>query len=183
MERARFAVANADDHYGRESFDALSSFVRAPRLPGAPAYALAGFRILETLTDAGPVNRAICRTDREAWLTSIEERSGLTAATVRAGGLADALVSMNLWAFTPAIFSQLDAGFTAFLEAHGTEPDTEFPLPTALGALVRDRQARVRVLPTPACWCGVTYAADAPRVAASLEAATARGEYPRELWA
>jgi len=178
-----FAVVNADDFYGRAPYDSLASFLRAAPAPGAPAYAIAGYPLTETLSDAGPVNRAVCRTDAEGWLVSIEERRGLTATSVGTDNLAGALVSMNCWAFTPAIFPQLDAGFSEFLAAHGAEADAEYTLPTVVGALVRERRARVRVLRTTGRWCGVTYAADAPRVAAFLEAATARGEYPRDLWA
>ena len=43
--------------------------------------------------------------------------------------------------------------------------------------------ARVRVLGGGGPWGGLTYPGDRPRLVELLEALTARGEYPRELWA
>jgi hypothetical protein len=52
-----------------------------------------------------------------------------------------------------------------------------------VGALSRAGRARVLVLPTPSPWFGMTHRADAPRVAESLRALVAKGEYPSPLWA
>jgi MobA-like NTP transferase domain len=178
-----FVVANADDFYGRDAFGVLARFLRDEGTGRAPAFAIAGFALRDTLTDAGPVNRAICRTDAEGWLAGIEEHGGLTREMVDAAGIGDAPVSMNLWAFTPAIFAPLADGFDAFVRARGAERDAEYLLPKAVSEMVRERVARVRVVPAAGPWCGVTYAADAARVAAFLAAATARGDYPLDLWA
>jgi hypothetical protein len=43
--------------------------------------------------------------------------------------------------------------------------------------------ARVRVLGGGGPWGGLTYPGDRPRLVALLESLTARGEYPRDLWA
>jgi UTP-glucose-1-phosphate uridylyltransferase len=174
-----FAVANADDFYGRASFAALGEFLARAQPAESPAYALVGFPLGATLSEAGPVNRALLRTDAEGWLTAIEERPGLTSAKVAAELIADTLVSMNLWGFTPAVFPALEREFVIFLRAHGSSLDAEFLLPVA----VRSLRASVRVLPARGSWCGVTYPADAPRVAAHLAELTERGEYPLDLWA
>lgn len=178
-----FAVVNADDVYGRAPFTALASFLRAARAAAPPEYALVGFPLRDTLTEAGAVNRAVCATDALGMVTRIVERSGLTRAAAAAEGILDAPVSMNLWGFTPEIFGQLAAGFTSFTRAHGADVNAEFLLPTAVQTLIDGGAARVRLLPAPGSWCGVTYPADAPRVSAELAARVARGEYPRDLWA
>lgn len=178
-----FAVANADDFYGRESFTVLAAFLASAGDATPPSYALVGFPLGATLSDSGPVNRALCETNTEGWLERITERRALTRAAVDAEGVRDTLVSMNLWAFTPTIFPQLEQGFIAFLRAHGADEHAEYLLPTAIQELVSTQRARVQLLPTPGRWCGVTYAPDAPRASAFLAELTARGEYPRDLWA
>ena len=178
-----FAVVNADDVYGRAPFEALAEFFRAPARGGAPKYALVGFPLRDTLTEAGAVNRALCRADAHGMLTHIEERTGLTPALAAAEGIMDAPVSMNLWGFTPAVFAQLAEGFERFRREQGGDGAREFLLPTAMQALIDAGAARVRLLRAAGRWCGVTYPADAPRVSAELAARVARGEYPRELWA
>ena len=178
-----FAVANADDFYGRASYAALTEFFGRGAVGAVPSYALVGFPLRGTLSDAGPVNRAICRTDDEGRLEWIEERTGLTPAIVDEQRIGGRLVSMNLWGFTPAVFGQLEAAFEFFLHDRGTDEDAEFLLPSAMQSLVSAGSAQVRVLPSTGGWCGVTYGADAALVSAHLEALTGRGEYPRDLWA
>ena len=182
-----FAVANADDLYGRESFLTLGSFLAREAVAelgdGAPpTYALAAFPLRDTLSDTGPVNRAVCETDAAGALVGITERTGLTIADGR-GADGGASVSMNLWGFTPAIFPQLEESFREFLRAPGPDRNAEFLLPAAVQSLISARRAVVRVVPAGGSWCGVTYASDAPRVTRYLESAVARGEYPADLWA
>ena len=185
--RGPFAVANADDLYGRESFATLGEFLDREAVEESgngtpPTYALAAFPLRDTLSDAGPVNRAVCEIDAHGALVRITERTGLTRAAGR-GADDQSSVSMNLWGFTPAIFPQLEELFRRFLRAQGPDRHAEFLLPVAVQSLVTARRALVRVLPAGGSWCGVTYAADAPRVTRYLESAVARGEYPADLWA
>lgn len=174
-----FAVVNADDFYGRESFAAIGGFLAAPASAGPPTYVIAGFQVGATFSDAGPVNRAVCETDAEGWLVGITERAGI----VRGDVPDDTLVSMNFWGFTPAVFEQLEPMFDTFRRVPGANRSKEFLLPDAMGRLVIARAARVCVLPARGEWCGVTYPADAPRVAEQLAALTASGAYPADLWA
>jgi NDP-sugar pyrophosphorylase family protein len=177
--REPFAVVNADDFYGRETFAAIGGFLAAPASAGVPTYVIAGFPAGSTLSDAGPVNRAVCETDADGWLVRIAERTDL----VRGAVPDDTPVSMNFWGFTPDVFGQLEPMFDTFRQLPGASRSKEFLLPDALGRLVAARAARVLVLPTGGEWCGVTYPADAPRVAAKLAALTASGVYPLDLWA
>jgi len=178
-----FAVANADDLYGRESFETLAAFLQRARGSQPPEFAIAGFPMGDTLSDAGPVNRAVCETGAGGRLTSIVERTGLTRERVAAEGLGDALVSMNLWGFTHDVFAGLQKTFDGFRRAHAADPAAELYLPEAIRALMGSGGARVRVLRAGGRWCGVTYAADTAVVSAHLAALTAAGEYPRDLWA
>ena len=91
-------------------------------------------------------------------------------------------VSMNFWGFTPNIFPQLKAKFTAFLEKRGTEEKSECYIPLTVGELVNEGQAKVKVLRTHSSWFGVTYKEDRPHVIESIQQLIAKGEYPEKLW-
>lgn len=170
-----FAVINADDFYGRESFAAVSGFL-ATASSSEPVFAMPGFELAATLTDSGPVTRALCRVDGDGWLEDIVERRGLGQ-----GGRASAsaVVSMNMWGFTPAVFPELRRLFEAFLAAAAA--GGEFLLPDAVRSLIREARARVEVLAGAGQWCGVTFREDRPRVAARLAELVDRGVYPRDL--
>jgi hypothetical protein len=195
---APFAVLNADDFYGRQAYAAAADFLRDPRPDAVPTYALAGFRLDHTLSPAGGVNRAVCRVSPDGWLEAVSEV--LHIAPDAAGALrgeehgaarvlrGDEPVSMNLWAFTPAVFPQLRAGFEAFLRGGADGPSRadpakrEYLIPTIVQSLITRGEARVRVLPTDGRWTGMTHPEDRPLVEARIGEMVARGEYPERLW-
>lgn len=172
-----FAVLNADDFYGAEAFAALAPFLRAPAALRPASFALVGYRLEDTLSDAGPVNRAVCHIDGAGWLQDIEEAINID----RASGL-EAIVSMNLWGFTPALFDLLRIGLDRFFE----RPDAlggEFLLPTVIRQAIAGGDCRVKVLEPGSRWFGITHQADRPGVEAELRALVAAGRYPERLWA
>lgn len=186
-----FAVMNADDFYGRQSFELLGSWLAGVD-PDLPQYALAGYRIDRTLSDHGTVSRGLCAVDAGGFLTRIEEHPRLEAdgdaiLSHRADGTRvriprDASVSMNLFGFTPKVFDQLGRALGEFLTDPGRRPQAECYLPEVVGALVRRGQASVRILPSPEAWFGVTYQADRPLVTRQIAGLTESGLYPRRLW-
>lgn len=188
-----FAVANADDFYGRAAFVALAELLRRQAAGATPEYAMVGYALRDTLPEAGAVSRALCRTSPEGWLTRIEEvrgiaRSGDGGRYQDAGGAwqmspGDTPVSMNLWGFSPAFLPQAWAGFAGFLRAHAGKPDAEYYLPAIVQQLIDDGAARVRVLRTGAVWCGVTRPEDKPHVVQTIARLVAAGEYPERLHA
>ena len=186
-----FAVLNADDFYGAEAFAALSMFLRDHAQDRPPSWAVVGYRLRDTLSEAGGVNRGICRIGTDGWLESIEEVTGLepsadghymgrgAAGPRRLDG--DALVSMNLWGFTPAVVDLLIDGFVEFFRSADALAG-EYLLPTVIHQAVRQGAARVRVLDPASQWFGMTYPADRPRVAVALRQLVAAGQYPERLW-
>jgi dTDP-glucose pyrophosphorylase len=196
-----FAVINADDFYGAESYEALArhldlqadaGFGANPNA-GTAEYAMVGFQLRETLSDSGAVARGLCCVDRDGLLTSIVEltrveRCGEAARSTDASGGVTVLtgketVSMNMWGFTPAVFGQLRERFTRFLESHGGDVRGECYLPSTVNELMHDGQARVRVLGTDARWFGVTYREDRDQVVEEIRRLVASGAYPARLWA
>ena len=179
-----FAVINADDFYGADSFAQLAKF-----LSGATArpteFAMVGFKLANTLSEHGTVARGVTTSDARGELRTIVEQTGIAAAEVGAGRKysGQEIVSMNCWGFTPALFAGLDVQFREFLATRGSEAKSEFYLPAAVSAMIERGEVKVRVLPTDSTWFGVTYREDKPRVEAEIAALIRAGLYPAKLWA
>ncbi len=186
-----FAMINADDFYGRDSFALLGRRLSTMAVDTS-AYCMVGFTLAGTLSDHGTVARGVCRTDDRGFLNDIQELTGVgrmadgrilgTGASGPVELTGAEPVSMNMWGFTPHIFPQLEADFRNFLSHHAAEPKSECYIPMSLGALVHAAQATCEVLPTTSSWFGATYADDKPAVQASLRQLVDAGEYPASLW-
>ena len=139
------------------------------------------------------VSRGICEVDGEGYLTVLTERrniekAGPTGKYVDETGIVhllrgDELVSMNMMGFPPSVFAQIDRRLIAFLESNRQTPgDAECLIPVVVGQIVKEKVARVRVLPTSDTWFGVTHAEDKPDAIAIIRAMVERGEYPSPIW-
>lgn len=185
-----FAMINADDFYGRDSFAALGRQLASLAVDSS-AYCMVGFTLENTLSEHGTVARGVCRTDDRGFLTDIREllqvrRTADGAEDTGAGGVTKLTgkepVSMNMWGFTPHVFTQLEESFREFLAAHGGEPKSECYIPVTVGDLVKGGRATCEVLRTSSSWFGATYAEDKPIVQRSIRALVDAGEYPANLW-
>ena len=190
-----FAVINADDYYGADSFRQLGGFLSAADCGAKPApCCMVGFRLDNTLSEHGTVSRGICTMDAASRLLSVEECTAIER--VPGGGArqknADGgervftgaeTVSMNCWGFTPSMMPALEEGLARFVEARGAEMKSEFYLPAAVTDMLGRGEAGVRVLPTASSWFGITYREDRPRVVEALHALVRDGAYPARLWA
>lgn len=188
-----FCVINADDFYGRNAYAAIADYLTQPAANSPTDYCMVGYRLGNTLTEHGHVARGICTVDGAGYLVGVRERThierhGTAARHVNDDGTTvdlplDAIVSMNMWGFRPALFAALQARFARFLERNRADlSKVEFYLSDVVGDLVADGEARVRVLPTEEVWHGVTYAQDKPRVHAAVRDLVRRGVYPENLW-
>ncbi len=190
-----FVVINADDYYGRGAYQAIADYLRSPHpQDGVADYALVGYRLGNTLTEHGHVARAICTVDENGFLSDAQERTRIErhgdAARFTEDGetwhplSAEAIVSMNMWGFTPDAFTELAVRFPCFLAANAANLErAEYYIPTFVAELIRERRARVKVLATSERWHGVTYAQDKPQVKAAIQALVTAGVYPERLWA
>ena len=185
-----FAVINADDFYGAESFRKLAEELRN-FTPGKLGMCLCGYRLENTLSEHGSVSRGICET-KNGCLTCVTEHTRLTRdgkqikSELENGDTAwfppDQLVSMNCWGFSPELFAELETMFTNFLNARGQELKSEFYIPFAADELIRAGKVRCRMLTSDDRWFGVTYQDDRPAVVAGLAALAASGQYPAQLF-
>ncbi len=186
-----FCVINADDFYGRRSFEAIAEFLRGLGQEAPPTYAMVGFKLRHTMSEIGSVSRGICR-HADGQLTSIIETTGIErqgedgVVTDEAGRTTtlpgETLVSMNLWGFPASFLEQIELGLVEFLREHGEEAKAEYYLPAAVQEAMRRVGARVRVLPTDERWCGITHPADLEQMRLHMRELIAAGVYPEELW-
>lgn len=187
-----FAVINADDFYGSNAFAALGEFFRSTHNTEQPTYAMVGYALRDTLTDAGTVNRGVCRSTADNWLQGIEEithieRRGQDGQYTDGAGQPQTLagespVSMNMWGFDPSLFDLLRDGFASFLRDNASTSNAEFYLPSLIQDAIQDSRVRVRVLPSKDTWYGVTHPEDKARVAKAIHAMVSAGIYPADLW-
>ena len=186
-----FMVINADDFYGKESFEVMAKFLLSVNGEQGK-YCMAGYRVGNTLSEHGTVSRGVCATNKVGYLTDVVER---TAIQAKDGHILfpdengneveipfDTPVSMNMWGFTPEYFEYTEEAFKAFLTEYGQELKTEFYIPTLVNDLIKAGKATCQVLDTPAKWFGVTYADDRQMVVDKIQALVDAGVYPNKLF-
>jgi nucleotidyltransferase-like protein len=186
-----FAVVNADDFYGRDSYRQLHDNLVSLD-PAKTDYAMVGFRLDETLSPHGSVSRGICSTDNDGFLTSVVEHKRIERVGPRVFNAwddgseidlpDDSIASMNMFGFTPAVFPQIDQEFSSFLAENAADLKSEFYIPTLMTRLIDAGRARMRVLSTTSQWFGMTYREDRESVQAQIRSYVEDGEYPRSLW-
>jgi len=183
-----FGVINADDFYGAESFRILAQHLQT----GTSDYAMVAFVLRNTLSEFGTVARGVCHVNENGYLKDIAElksieREGSRITNIDAEGQETVLnggelVSMNMWGFTPHVFSHLYEQFQRFLKRYGDDLKAECYIPSTVNTLIQAGLARVKVLRSADAWFGVTYREDHPRVVQSILRLVENGTYPGKLW-
>ena len=191
---APYAVINADDFYGREAFEKIYQFLKNAKDGEKLNFAMVGYYLKNTVTENGYVSRGVCQTEN-GMLQSITERTHIEK---RGDGIAfteddgktwtalspDAVVSMNLWGFTPGFTAALETDFRRFFcEDVPKNPEkAEFFLPFVVNDLLAQDKAQVTVLSSADKWYGVTYKEDKETVVNAIRSMTESGVYPAPLW-
>ena len=180
-----FAVINADDFYGRESYQILADFLKTHE-----QNCLVGYQLSEVLSDFGTVSRGICELDTNGNLKAIHEtkifKSEGKILAETPDGMdyelnAKALCSMNLMGFTKDSLNFYEKYFIEFLERHLNDPKTEFYMPTVISRMIKEEGESVPVLSTTAKRFGVTYQEDKAATSSNIDQLIAQGVYPKHL--
>jgi hypothetical protein len=187
-----FAVINADDFYGPDSYRIMAEFLSGKQPEGPDEYCLVDYQLDNTLSESGSVSRGICKVSNEGFLTDITEHKKITFDGKQISGEAEGTgrvvftgkesVSMNLMGFKPTIFEYLQDQFVRFFHASSDRINTEFYLPYAVNEVIRSGKARVKVMHTKEKWFGVTYREDREMVMSNLQRLVSQGVYPSDLW-
>jgi len=178
-----FSAINADDFYGRRSFEILGEELGADD----DDHVLVGFQLRKTLSPYGGVSRGMCIVEDGVLksiieLHEVQEVDGAIRCKEGLDLTGDELISANLWGFRLSFCRVLSAEFERFAGEHASDSTAEFLIGDAVDRLADHGAGRVRVVPTPEPLVGVTYADDVPDVRRILADLVARGEYPTPLW-
>lgn len=186
-----FAVINADDFYGAESYLTIKKFFDQTQ-DGKLQFSMVGFNLDKTITDFGTVSRGVCVLDSKENLIEVNERTNIQRKdkAIRYYSedeqwnslIGNEIVSMNFWGFTPELFSHLEEGFVSFLKENILKPKSEYYIPTIVTELIANDLADFKVLESKDQWFGVTYQEDKPVVIESIGNLVESGLYPKKLW-
>ena len=184
-----FAVINADDYYGVESFAQMAGFLAG--LGAEPRAAMMGYRLRNTVSSSGTVTRGICQV-AGGRLLAVDEVKNIqlmpdgSVVDLSDGGEPrpldpEAPVSMNFWGFPKGVFALMHESFDRFLRnIPEGELKAEALLPNFVDECIHAGTLDVTVLPTAAQWFGVTYQQDRPGVVERLQELHAAGVYPKD---
>ena len=181
-----FAVANADDFYGPETYARASAAMTGDRTTTT----IVAMRLDRTLSTHGAVTRGICDVagDRVTRIDEVREvmhRDGALTGRGRGGWTTftgGELASMNAWVFPQTMVATLGERFRAFFATYEGGDAGESMLPEVVNDLIADRSLPVAIVEAPGPWFGLTHAADRPLVKEGLTQLTRSGIYPEKLW-
>ena len=188
-----FGVINADDFYGRETFEKLAAFLKTAKDTDKSHYCLLGYVLSNTLSENGTVSRGICAEDSNGMLTTIVENTKIESRGDHAVNLngdgtetvlaLNSLTSMNCFGFTPSVVSYLKDNFKSFLTDNSSNlTKCEYLLPTTVQKMISEGKCDVKVIPTNAKWKGVTYREDSEGFTQFIIQQRKEGLYPAKLW-
>lgn len=183
-----FAVINADDFYGRDSFEALAKFLSQA---SAGNHAMVGYTLKDVLSDHGSVSRGVANQAKDGKLISLSElttvvkQNGKIISKEEAGDRelnAELKVSMNSWGFLPEVFELSEKMFVEFVEKNQNNPKAEFYIALMVTELIKLGLGQVHIIPGGTTWFGVTYQQDKEEVSRKIKELIHQGVYPSRLW-
>lgn len=185
-----FGVINADDYYGVESFKILHDFLLDDADPNC--YSIVGYKLGNTLSDHGHVNRGVCKVSPDGLLENIVETRqiektfdgakapGKNGEFIKFSG--NEVVSMNLWGFKPSCYDFLGKEFRSFIDKNGMDLKSELDIPTSVDKFVKSGDIKIKILMSNERWFGVTYREDKPFVVESIKKMIRKGIYPARIY-
>ena len=184
-----FAIINADDFYGRHSYQLLHDYLVDEN---NKEYCLVGYVLENTLTDFGSVTRGVCKAS-DGFLSEVNECAQIEKRDGKVCYYKEdawqevdpkSLVSMNMWGFYPRYLAQIEEKFQTFLaeEVAKNPMKAEFLIPIVSDQLIKAQACKVSLLSTDEKWFGITYQEDKPNVKANIKKLVDNNVYPKDLW-
>jgi len=169
-----FVVINADDYYGRQAFKLAKNTM------SFESACMIAYKVEQTLSQHGGVNRGICQLSATGYLSKLAEITNITlndyqqliGMNEQAQEVTlqpNELVSMNFWCFNPSIFNAIESELIKTF-SQSSSPDIECYLPNAAIHMTECSQHPIKVLTSQDMWFGVTYAADSHSVDVKINA-------------
>ena len=130
---------------------------------------------------SGEICDKYCSVDKRVKVIH-QNNKGCSAA--RNAGIANSLVSMNMWGLTPDFLDVLEEGFKEFFEKEVlcNPLKAEYLIPIFIGELLEQGKMSVKVLKTNDTWYGMTYHEDVAAVKGSFKKMLENGVYRADLF-
>lgn len=183
-----FAVINADDFYGKESYEVISDFFKNKK---EDEYLLVGYKVTNTLSENGAAKRGVCQVENgylvELTESSVERKEETITAIPLNGEKEfvvseDTVVSMNMFGFTDDIFEYLEKDLRDFFTKNKDNLEKcERLIPDVVYEIVKSGRNKVKVTPTIAKWQGITYKEDKQVLIDEIAKLIKLGVYPEKL--
>ena len=178
-----FAIINADDRYGTQSYALIAQKLRTIREDQS---FLVGYVLWNTLSDHGTVNRGVCHVDQDDILNNVVEHykiyKGEDGIYDDSGYkfVWDEMVSMNFWWFHESFLDHAKPLLDQFKKDHSNDARAEMVIPTAVDSLLHSGELTCEVIASPDARQWVTNPDDKPKV---KEAFDEMDSYPESgLW-
>lgn len=185
----RFAVINADDFYGYESFKLVADFLKNS---ADDEFINAGFLVTNTLSDKGSVKRGILHSTNGYATDLIESEIQVKNDKVMATPLnqdkwgeisPNTLVSMNMFGFSKKLMDRIARDFELFFaQPKELLLKAEFLLPDEVNKMIKDNEVKLRVGTTKAKWYGITYKEDLDQFKQAIVDMKNKAMYPKHLY-
>ena len=181
-----FATINADDYYGKRAFVLLRRMLAGMEKAGDAG--MVPYVLANTMSENGGVTRGVCDL-KDGRLCGVTETHDIHFAEDRSirgesGELNPTVpVSMNIWAFHPALLDRMQRYFDDFLHAlPAGELRAECLLPVMVNDLLQGGEITVTAEASEDRWFGITYREDRETVSEALRELHEKGAYPEKLF-
>lgn len=183
----RFAIINADDFYGKESFNILAEFLKNNK---DDEFVNIGYFVKNTISEKGAVKRGVlnarCGKVKNLTESHVEIKDGkIMAAPLGTDDWREIApntpVSMNMFGFTKKLIDRLEKEMVKFFAQDNFEK-AEFLIPAVVNDMIVDKEVKVSLKPTPEKWYGITYKEDLDEFVAAIENMRKNGTYPLHLY-
>ena len=185
----KFAVINADDFYGYESFKIVADFLKNSN---KNEFVSAGYYAKNTLSDKGSVKRGVFSLDGDIAKSlqecEIELRNGELMATILDQDNwhkidENTLVSMQMFGFNRKLIDEIIKEYEIFFSQTESKLEkSEFLLPDVVNNMIKSNDIILKVIPTPSKWFGITYKEDLDDFKQAIINMKKSNKYPQHLY-
>lgn len=188
MLQTPFGIVNAEDFYGKESFEILADAVTKV----SPSnYFNVAFELSKTLSETSPLTRGICVMDDHNNLSSIVDH--LEVETIGGNVVyknkdnkrteidGKSIASINMWAVHPDIFNYVEMFVEKIYQQDLLNEKVCYTITEMINVLLAQTKVKVNVLMTPSEWLGLASADDRVPLVLKINEYIKAKRYPKSL--
>jgi len=181
-----FAIINADDFYGNNSFK--NAFQYMSRKENRKNFGLVCYKLSETLSEFGSVSRGVCKVKNDKLVSineylKIQQENNIIFDSNSGKILQEHnLVSMNFWICKNDFFIFLENYIIQCIKELKNIEKDEIYLPFAIREYSELNNMEIDVISSLSKWFGITYIEDKKESIKKLKVLTENKLYPSPLW-